>query len=166
MKRALALLDRAGGMLVAPRTTLRALDRLNGSGAGDALWLLFLKVLCGELRILVAAFWTMIVVGFGPGVTLLLSRVGQAVSFDLILMLGAGVAVTLLAGRKRSTGRDFDLAAAAWVPVLVVDLAAGVVSTVLGIGLPPAVRTALVAVSLGWMALLVVLSVFVARERA
>jgi hypothetical protein len=158
--------DRIGRALVAPRRALADADHGDGGGAPDALVLLLLKVLCGEARFLVAAVWTLIVVGPGPAMSALAMQLSATIGLDLILILGGGVLITLAAGRRRAPSRDFDLACTAWVPVLVIDVAASLVTLVGDFELPAIAQQILWVVALGWMAVLLALAVATARRRA
>jgi hypothetical protein len=156
--------DRIGAALVDPRRALAEADAGAG-GLGDAATLLLLKVVCGETQVLVAGLWGVVVVGPAPALRALMTRVSSVLGLDLILLVLGGLAVTLLAGRRRSASRDFDLAAVAWVPVLAVDTLATAVTSLAGIDVSPLVRQLLWALALAWMAVVLALAVGQARAR-
>jgi hypothetical protein len=160
----IAFVERVGRAGVAPRRALEATDRGEG-GAGDALALLLLKLVCGELRFFVAAAWALVVAGPGPAFSIFAARVSQVVGIDIIVTLVAGIVITLAAGRRRSPARDFELACTAWIPLLVVDLIASLVVAVFDLDLGPAAVWAIWAVALVWTAGVSYAAVRVARER-
>ena len=163
MRRLLALADRLGGALLAPRHALAEADAGRG-GLHDALLMLALKVICGDAPGLVSSAWTALVLGPGEGASLLVERVAAAITVDLVLMVGASLLITLLAGRRRSIGRDLDLAAVAWLPALTVELIGGLVAYACR-GLPPLATRVVTGAGVAWMAALVLLAVAVARRR-
>src|SRR5215470_8894267 len=156
--------DRVGSALVAPRRALVAADAGRG-GMPDALLLLLLKVVCTETPLLVASFWSLVVLGPGVALSALLARLGSVVGTDLLLLTLAGAAIFIFAGPRRDAPRDFDLGAVAWIPVLAVDTVATLVARVLGVELGGLARGTLQIVALVWMAVGLVLAVQVARSR-
>jgi hypothetical protein len=147
-------IDRVGASVVAPRRAFAEADAGRG-GTGDAALLLVLAFVCAELPSLVQAGWTGLVVGFGPALQTLLSRLARFAGGALIVWAAAGIAITLAAGRRRSPSKDFDLAGVAFVPYLVVKLVATWVPA------PPAVED---GVAVGVAALWVVAAVLYARR--
>ncbi|HKA89208.1 MAG TPA: hypothetical protein VKE22_16190 [Haliangiales bacterium] len=160
----MTLLDRVGQALVAPRRAMARVDA-DGGGAADALVLVIAKLVAVELPALVVAGWALILGGVGQAVTFLLVRVRGALGMDVILMLVGGAVVTLVAGRRRSPGRDFDLACVAWTPVLVVDVTASLAANVLDARVPPWLRWCLWGVALVWMGALLGMAAIQARSR-
>jgi hypothetical protein len=161
---ALGFSDRVGRALVAPRAALAAADRGEG-GASDALVLLGLKVLCTELRFLVAAAWALVVVGPAAAGGALVTRLSSVLGVDLIVIFGGALLVTLAAGRRRAVGRDFDLACTAWIPLLVVDTAGMVVLPVLPLETMQTLATLAFVGALAWTGGLLLLAVGTARRR-
>ncbi len=160
----MSFLDRVGQALVAPRRAMARVDA-DGGGAADALLLLLCKLVSVELPALVVAGWALVLGGAGQAMTLLAVRLRAALAMDVILMLAGGVLVTLFAGRRRSPGRDFDLACVAWTPVLIVDLAASLGANVLAARVPTWLRSGLWAVALLWMGALLGIAAMQARSR-
>ncbi len=150
------LTTRVGLAVIAPRRAFEISDAAHGrAGLSDVATLLLLKFVCVEVRALVAVAWTMVTVGFMPGLGALGPRLQAALGLDLIVVFGGGVLVTLAAGRKRRPSRDFDLAAVAWIPYLVVTLIAQLVLTIAGVRPPRLVNDAIgliaLAVLAGWL---------------
>ena len=79
--------------------------------------------------------------------------------------MGGGLLVTLLAGRRRAVGRDLDLAAAAWVPVLAVEAALTLATQAFGLPLARRAQGWIWTGAVAWMGGLLVLAVIVARGR-
>jgi hypothetical protein len=146
--------DRLGAALLAPKKAFAEADAGRG-GAPDAALLLALAFVCAELRVLVQAIWTALVVGLGAGLSLLLGRLLDFAGDALVVWGLSGLAITLAAGRKRSPSRDFDLAGVAFVPYLVLRLILDWV---------PAPRTLEDGVAVAAAALWVVLAVWHARR--
>jgi hypothetical protein len=159
-----ALADRIGRALVAPRAAFEDADRGIG-GASDALLLLLLKFVVTELRAIVAAVWTGVVVGPSTGFPALLSRLSAAIGIDLVLILASGVVITIGAGRRRSPSRDFELASVAWMPVLVVTTVASLIQLAAGLRFSSVVSQAIAGAAIAWMAVWVVLAIRSARRR-
>jgi len=125
------LMTRVGLALVSPRRAFELSDDAGGrAGLTDVATLLLFKFLAVEARAIVIAAWTMIGVGFLPGLGALGPRLQATLGFDLIVVFGGGALVTLAAGKKRRPSRDFDLAAVAWIPYLVLTLLAQLVLSV------------------------------------
>ncbi len=161
----MGLARRAGAAIVAPRLALAAADRGDG-GAPDALRLLLLKFVAAETRTIVAALWATLVNGPSVGLPPLLARVSAAVGTDLLMILIAGLVITVAAGRKRSPSRDFDLAVVAWIPVLLVTGLASLAQVLFDIQLPAAAAYVITGLAIGWMLTLVALAIRTARRRA
>lgn len=139
---AAGFVERIGALLIAPRAAMQALSRSTEGGLGDLVVLLGLRLLAGETR----------VGGAGADSSLMLARalswlargepallvqgLMQALSRllpDVMAVVVGAVALALLAGRGgRGGGRELDLAAAAWIPALLVKLVAALAFTALG----------------------------------
>ncbi len=164
----IGFVDRVGRALVSPRRALAGADagRRDAPGAPDALLLVLLKLVCGEARFFVAAARAIPRFGIGVAWNAFTARLQAAIGMDLVLILAGGLAVTLLAGRKRSPARDFELGCVAWMPVLAVDVVASLATSLAGWQVSPTVASVIWVVALTWMAALVGLSVVIARQRA
>jgi hypothetical protein len=128
------LTTRVGLALFSPRRAFEWADAANGrAGLSDVATLLLFKFLAVEARAIIGAVWTMIGVGFLPGLGVLGPRLQATLGFDLIVIFGGGALVTLAAGSRRRPGRDFDLAAVAWIPYLTVTLLAQLVLLLAGV---------------------------------
>ncbi len=161
------LATRIGLALVAPRRAFELADASGGrAGLTDVATLLVLKFLCVEARAIVAAAWTMVSVGFLPGLGSLAPRLQAAIGLDLLLVFGGGAFLTLAAGKRRSPARDFDLAAVAWLPYLALSLAASLVITVAGARPPHQLNDLIGLVALALLAGWLGMAVRHARQRA
>ncbi len=156
--------ERVGGVLVAPRAHFRAvLDEPLGRGALDLLSLLLLRLACGELPVLLRA-----VAAAGraaSGGQLGLAAVGlfstvlhvtSAALTDVVAVLIGAMALSLLGGGGRSrpgSGRGLDLASYAWIPCVVVQLAATLSCAALAMPPTDTVLAIVAAVGVGWSVL-------------
>jgi hypothetical protein len=109
--------ERIGGVLVAPRSTMGRLAA-GEARAGDIAWLLVARVVAGELDQLARAWVLARQIGIAFGLQSVLGTF-TAVLPDLCGILVAGMVMGLFAPR---TTRAFDLAAYAWVPYLAVTM--------------------------------------------
>jgi hypothetical protein len=160
--------ERIGAALVAPRRALAAADAPDGAGrAGtDAALLLLYTVLALHTRDVVVGAWLVGSEGVSVGLGALASLVGRSVGTDLVFLLAAGALVTVAAGRRRSLGRDFDLACVAYVPFVAVQVTAALVLGAAGAALPRGVTDAVVAAAFTWAGAIVALAIVHARTRA
>ncbi len=156
-----------GGMLVAPRPTLRALDDATaGSGiVGDGVIFLLIRFLATQLPLLVAEVWG----GFEETGRFAIARVmalfQDAVINDLLVILAASLIVTIASGRKRRADRDVELGVACWVPYTALETLGWLLQLAAGRKLPDAVKLAMWWVALAWSLFYVILAVGVARAR-
>lgn len=157
--------ERLGAALVAPTRALAASETSDGSGRApaDLAVLILAAFMATRLPLLVKVGW-LVSDGTGmDGVHLLLADLSGALMAPLLFVVVAGMAVTILAGRRRSTASDFDLACIAAVPLgaipPLVQLAArlGVAS--------PLLASAATWIAYGWGGALTVLAVRQARVR-
>lgn len=121
--------DRIGAALVAPRRALAAADdeAAAGRAGSDLAALIVLGFVAAHLRELVAAAWLGWSHGVGIGLGAFVNALSRAIATDVLVLFGAGLLLTLVAGRARAPGRDFDLTCVAFVPYVVVKLAATLV---------------------------------------
>ena len=142
-----SFLSRIGGVLVAPRPTLRSLVR----GRGDALdifVLLLLRALAGEPGRLVAAALGARVFGFVGAMQQLLTVVRAVVPEALAIALAA-VVLGLVAHKSRRA-RALEVAAYAWLPFLAVMLADALIHTGLGRDATTLEHFAAQCIGIGW----------------
>jgi len=156
----MAFLERIGAVLVSPRAEMRRLSAGKDGGLGDVAILLGLRLLAGETRVGSPA----------PDSSLMLVRAGlwlgklepqlalqgalQALSRlvpDVLGIVLGAVALALLASR-RTQGRELDLAAAAWIPVLLVQASVALVFSALGHDPSDLVTRLSTYLGLGWSA--------------
>jgi hypothetical protein len=159
--------ERLGLALVSPARALVVADGAGGrAGLSDAATLLFLKILCFETRALVAAGWGVVQVGVMPALAGLGPSLQRTIGPDLVLIFVGGIAVTLLAGKRRRPSRDFDLAAVAWVPYLVLQLVVTLTVNVAGLHVGHEASNVLGLAGMAWMAGWLGLAIRVARSRS
>jgi thiol-disulfide isomerase/thioredoxin len=148
---------RIGGVLVAPRKTLgRMVAAGESRGGRDVALLLVLRVVAGELPRLVRALMRGVDLGLLAGLQSL-SRTTAEVLPDVLGILAAGVALSLLGGRRETAEGQkridaFDLAAYAWVPYLAATVTLGIAFMVTRRPPTPAMRLAGEGIALGWAA--------------
>jgi thiol-disulfide isomerase/thioredoxin len=108
--------------LAEPNRALAAVEAAGG-GVRDAAWLVLLGAVCFRLPDLVSALLGLGVQPF----SMVLQRLFAVARAELLeavpLVLGAGLAVTALAGRRRDPSRDLELGALAYVPFFAVRVA-------------------------------------------
>ena len=134
------VVERIGGVLVAPRATMVRLLSTREGGLGDATLVLVLRWLAGETRVGGASGDSAMLLGravraLGKGDPTQAVQLGlgslSRLTVDFLAIVVGSVLLALLGGR-RSGGRELDLAAMAWVPALVVKVAAALAFTALG----------------------------------
>lgn len=158
---------RVGALLVAPRRGLAAADHPEAGGRAvtDLVALLGLTVLALHTPAVVTALWIAASGELGGGLSSLVAAVSQAVAGELSVLLILGLAITLLAGRRRSLARDLDLACAAVAPALALKAAVALTVTVADARPPAGVSDGLAYLGYGWAGALAVLAVLQARSR-
>jgi hypothetical protein len=159
----MGIAERIGTALVRPRAALELADEGKGRSSGDAFALLGLKVLCAELPALVAAVWTVLVLGAGVGMGNLVHALDDALRLDIVIIFGATLVITVGAGKRRDWSRDFDLASVVWLPALAVGVAGSLIA--LFVGPAPWLRQAATAVAAIWVAGMCLPAIKVARAR-
>ncbi|HVZ74547.1 MAG TPA: TlpA disulfide reductase family protein [Polyangia bacterium] len=156
-----AWLGRVGQMLVSPRAALRRVDR-EGGALRDVLWLVAVAIVTFRFATLLEALLAFTEPASSAFSTLagVIARELQAAAW---VVLPAGVLVTLLAGARRDSTKDLDLASACYVPAFGVHaLARAWASLPFGGELPD--RPVQIA-AIGAALVAVVLAVRVARAR-
>jgi hypothetical protein len=158
---------RIGAALAAPRRALRAAENETDPGktGTDAAVLILIGVVAIHTRELVAAGWLAHSDGFMVALTVLAASLSSVLLSSLVFLFFSGVALTLLAGRRRSIGRDFDLACVAFVPLATVELVAEIVFRLAHVGGGGLASNAVTVVAYGWALAVLVLGLQVARSR-
>lgn len=165
------LVERIGAALVAPARALAATEAAANAGRGvaksgsDATLLIALVAVAASTREVVAALWLIVASSVMDGLGLLVGILARAAATDLAFVFVAGLALTVLAGRKRSFGRDLDLAFVAYVPIALVRLAAELGLALTGGRLTPLVEQGVAVVAYGWAGVVLVLAWRAARAR-
>ena len=159
------LVDRLGAALVAPAAALEAAEKPTppGRAPGDLAVLVLAGFAATHLVSITRAGW-MLLDGDGTGsIDMLLGELSDAVRAPLVFVLGGGLLVLLLAGRRRSPAIDFDLACIAAVPL---GLGAVLVQLAGRLGLAAAgLERAALVVGCAWGAVILLLAVRQARRR-
>ena len=155
-------MDRIGAALVAPRAALRASDGPEGQGraSSDITTLLLLTIAAIETELFVTVGWMVADGEYSGALTVLVTGAQKHLIMPIILLIGGGLALTLLAGKRRSTSRDFDLTCVALTPLVIAELVHSLV-THLGIH----AHAVAVSIGYGWATTLWVLALVHARGR-
>jgi uncharacterized membrane protein YuzA (DUF378 family) len=161
------LLDRIGVALSCPAQAMRLADAPGASGraASDAVALLALVFVATSLRDLVSAGWMVADGALPVALHSVVSSLAGLAAGPLAFLFAGGLLVTVLAGRRRSIGRDFDLASVALVPALSGVLLVELVRRLLGAGAAAQLDRIAVPLVYGIAALWLVVAVRVARRR-
>jgi thiol-disulfide isomerase/thioredoxin len=116
-----------------------------------------------ELRWILQAGWLAVTLDAGVGARALVHVLAGTLAIDLGLLVVAAGAIAFGGGNLRELGRAFDLACVAVLPLVVVDLAAGVASSIAQAAPPDGARWVILAISYGWTAWLVWIAISVNR---
>lgn len=154
--------------MVAPREALAAADEdaAAGRAGSDVAALLAFGFVAAHLRELVAAAWVGYASGIRVGLSAIVGSISRAVAVDVMVLFGAALLLTVAVGRKRSIGRDIDLACVAFVPLLALQFAATLVFLLLGRAPSAVAENAIWAGGLVWCGAVLVLAWQHARRRA
>ncbi len=116
--------DRMGAALIAPRYAMSVSDTPAGQGraSSDLAILLMLAVFAVETQLLATSGWMLLDGDWMGAVMVFLVGARQHLSMPIILLLGASVVLTIVAGKKRRISDDFDLASVALVPLVFIEL--------------------------------------------
>jgi hypothetical protein len=161
----LAPLDRVGLVLVAPREAVR--QTVAGRGAADVAWLLVARVACGETPRLARALARLVEGEVGPALMGLLAAASAVLPDVLGILIGA-ILLAFFAGRQKprnTIDRTLDVAAYAWVPYLVVELAGALVWTALGREMRPREEIGVDVLAVGWATAVWILGLIELRRR-
>lgn len=159
------VVDRLGAALVAPRAALEAAEKPTppGRAPGDLAILILAGFAATHLVSITRAGW-MLIDGDGTGaVDTLLTQLSEAVRAPLVFVLGGGLLILLLAGKRRSPATDFDLACIAGVPLGLMAVAIQLLGR-FGVGSAGLSRAAL-AVGCVWGGAILLLALRQARRR-
>jgi len=135
-----------------------------GRSGSDLLVSLVVLILATRLRVLVQAGWAGAALGAQYAIRLVVQLLTDALTIDLGILLIAGVAIWASAGPRRQLGRSFDLACVAVLPLVFVDLIAGVIVHAFDLALPMPVMWILTALTYAWTGSLVALAMLEARR--
>ncbi len=113
-----------GAALIAPARAMAASDTPAGQGrsSSDVAILLLLAVLAVETRLVAISGWMMVDGDWGGAITVFLVGARQHLTMPIVLLLGASVFLTVVAGRRRRVSDDFDLVSIAIIPLVFVEL--------------------------------------------
>ena len=159
------LVDRLGAALAAPASALEAAEKPTPAGRapGDLAILILAGFAATHLVPITRAGW-MLIDGDGTGaVDTLLTQLSEAVRAPLMFVLGGGLLVMLLAGKRRAAATDFDLACIAGVPLGLVAVLIQLFAR-MGVASPGLDRAALVVGCL-WGGAILLLALRQARRR-
>lgn len=159
------VVDRLGAALASPVAALEAAEKPSPAGRapGDLAILILAGFAATHLVSITRAGW-MLIDGDGTGaVDTLLTQLSEAVRAPLVFVLGGGLLVILLAGKRRSAAIDFDLACIAAVPLGLVAVLIQL-SARIGVIWPGLDRVAL-AVGCLWGGAILLLALRQARRR-
>jgi hypothetical protein len=124
-------LERIGGVLVSPRVTCRRLAS-GAARASDIAFLMLAWFFASSLTDIAHSFVVMRAFDVATGIEMLMSHLSQALLPDVVGIVLAGLILSFfLPNRLRSDVPAFDLAAYAWVPFMVVELAGSLLFTAL-----------------------------------
>ncbi len=162
----LGFLDRWGLALAAPRAALAYADQASrgGQASGDLLRAIGVLLVVAHTRSLVAAGWIAVEVGPAMAVPRLLRAISAATMVPLVFVVVATLAITLLAGRRRSLPADFELACVAGLAPVTVAMVATVATA--GLGGPGGLgRAVILGAALAWGGAIAALAVGQGRRR-
>jgi peroxiredoxin len=160
-------LVRIGTLLASPERALSEIQVRKSGGVGSALVVLVLGLLFGRLADLVRAVLMVRESSLAGVLQQILAIVGADLRPALFLVLPAGLAITVLAGRgRRDPGLDIELGAACAIPALLLsglrEWASGPALRSIASG---TLGTVLSALGLAWTLFILVLAVRLARRR-
>ena len=117
-------IQRIGAAVVAPRLAMSASDRPEGSGrsSSDIVLLLFVAIVAIETKLFATAGWMLADGDWSGAFTVLVVGARDRLVGPIVLLLAGTVALTIVAGRRRSASDDFDLVCVALIPLVVVEL--------------------------------------------
>jgi thiol-disulfide isomerase/thioredoxin len=123
-------------------------------------------IVATRLRVLVQAGWAGAVLGPTYAIRLVIQLLTQTLTIDLGVLVIAALVIWASAGPRRQLGRSFDLACVAVLPLVAIDLVAGVIVHALDVAVPMPVTWLLTAAAYSWTGSLVALAMLEARRRS
>ena len=140
--------------------------RHQGRSGSDLIALIVLVILATRLAPMFEAGWQVAAISVGHGVRFALHTLTRMLTFDLAMLVIGALALWLAGGPRRNVGRAFDFACVAVVPLLVVELVATPVVTLLELDVPRTIGWVLTGVASSWTAALIGLAVPPIRRAA
>lgn len=131
----------------------------------DAALALVLLIVARKARSLIMAGAFAVTGDFATAGRALLAAVSATIGHHLVLIAVGGIAVTLLAGKRRSPGRDFDLACVAVIPAIFIELCIQLVVLAVAVFPSELGQQIFGGLAYGWAIAILVLAVWVARRR-
>jgi hypothetical protein len=162
----LSWLHRMGAALLAPERALAAAASMPGRTPGDAALLMLVYFLTVHMSDAAVAFWLLGSGEIAHGLMQLGSRLADALKGPLLFLLVSAVGLTLLAGKRRSLGADFDLASVALVPLLAVHALANLVVILLRLPVTAPLGYTVNAVAYAWAAVVLFIAYKRVQQRA
>lgn len=161
-----AFTDRIGLAIARPRLALElAGDRQHaGRACSDLIAALSIALVATQLRWIVSAVWLGAAVDPELGLRAFLHIMMRTFTVDLAVLTTTAVAIWLLPGRTRELGRAFDLACAAFLPVVAVRVVSQVVVEVSGQIPSATVRHVADGIAYSWLLALVVFAIALCRR--
>ena len=157
--------ERVGAALLAPTRALQAADHGQAKTGGDLAILILASTVATQLPEILSAAWIGYAEGAGVGTAALLGLLSAAVANEVTFLVMATLALTLAAGSRRSLGRDFDLTCVAVVPLVTVELLAGVGFAAAGASPQGMAAGAVGILAYGWAAVVLFFAWRQARAR-
>jgi hypothetical protein len=161
--RPLALDERIGGVLAAPRATFARLAA-GEARAADVLWLLFASLVARDLQDLVRAALRGLALGVGAALQDLL-MVASGRLPDVLGILVGGFVLSLFLPRSVRT-RALDLGAYAWVPYLTVEVAGSLAYSALGRPPSELAKQIVLGAALAWAVAVWAMALAAARKES
>jgi hypothetical protein len=163
MGQTVGLVQRIGGMLVAPRQTLGLVLGGAKGGVRDLVWLLLLQVIAVQLPHLAVAVMIMLRQSYSSGMSLLLNTVAGSAWMPLAAAIAGAVVIGPLVRGRTGRERSVDVCALCAVPPVALQLVASLL-TALGL-LQPSRWLAIAVLASGglWFVALLPLGVHMIR---
>ncbi len=156
-------LARIGAALAAPRLALAASDSPEGQGrsSSDSTLLLLLAVVALKTELFVISGWMVADGDYQGALTVLMVGAREHLIMPIIVLLVSSIVLSIVAGKRRSLARDFDLVCVALTPLVILEvLYALLLHAGLDLHLPS------VVLGYGWAGALFVLAVMQSRSRS